>query len=228
MAERNWDDTDIQDGDQIPTDEWVAHINDQKGHSGRHEAGGSDETPVENLGTSGAADTVPVSQGDGSLAMTEVEQFWVEDGNSPFTTTGDGDLTANLADTYDLWRIEVTSQNSDLSGNGTFSIRLNSASLNEYTYFTADGAATENVGSISPTFAFVDSGEGVSTAFNITGRWPSNGFATVTFDQTTVGSQSIAPVTFGNVDITAPLNQISFSVPANADITLRAYGRNIE
>jgi len=70
MAERNWDDTDIQDGDQIPTDEWVAHINDQKGHSGRHEAGGSDETPVENLGTSGAADTVPVSQGDGSLAMT--------------------------------------------------------------------------------------------------------------------------------------------------------------
>ena len=49
MVERNWDDTDIEDNDVIPTSQWIAHVNDQKGHSGRHESGGADEISVQGL-----------------------------------------------------------------------------------------------------------------------------------------------------------------------------------
>jgi len=227
MAERNWDDTDIQDGDQIPTDEWVAHINDQKGHSARHEAGGSDETPVENLGTSGAVDTVPVSQGDGSLAMEPAQQYWTEDSNSPFTASQTSSITATLADRYDEWRITIKVDNADSDGNQSGSLIFNDGNSAAYQYYQADGSVNDSNNSIPIQFSVDNGGEGLVTSFVIAGRWASSGFATVNFALSSVAALSQIPVTIAHAEESPPLDSLTYTTVGPVDFTIRAFGRDV-
>jgi len=225
MVERNWDDTDIEDNDVIPTSQWIAHVNDQKGHSGRHEESGSDSITAENLATSGASGTVPTSQGDGTLAMDAIEEYWVEDSNSPFMANNAGSLTATLADRYDVWKVHILTENAVVDASGTYGFGFNDAGSNAYTVYEADGTVKTDEPDIESAVQYDADGVGINTTVKIQGEW--NSVATASIEQSSVSSGSDAPVISANISTSSPLQSITVNIALESDITVRAFGRNI-
>ena len=232
MVERNWDDTDIEDNDVIPTDQWIAHINDQKRHSGRHEESGSDSITVENLATNGAVGTVPTSQGDGTLAPETIETHWSEDANSPQTVTGSRSVTINLAETYDEVLVSVLIRNAIGGTVATpHKLTLNGNTNSVYDRVDVDGSVTTGITNIDFGNQNISDTYRVFGSFIISGRFESSnanirpiGGGVADRSGTDIGGS----LSFAEADVTSPLNSVTISNDNfDFDMVLQVKGRNI-
>lgn len=158
----------------------------------------------------------------GTTFTGSMGSIWNEDGNSPFSLLG-GSVTANLADTYDVWLVLI--EIVDTNGN------------NPDTFFTVNGDTGTNYdvreadGSLSTGFSRVRINDNTTanhksqTAIMISGRWSSIWTAGMQMGDSAAKTFTSAL----NENVASPLSSIGIerSEGIEGDFTVRAFGRDL-
>ena len=174
-----------------------------------------------------SADTVPTSQGDGTLAMQAPggsDLQWTEDANSPFTYSGAGSLSGSLADTgFDEYLIVIAGTSGSGSNPADWSLTWSGATT--YNYVTNGDTQTSDASSValfnqSPNvewgmkiyFPLVQSGSQTGANFQLGGAGAPAGAAQYAYSS-------------GAGDITS--FDVSHPNTSSIDATIEVYHRNI-
>ncbi|QAS68875.1 hypothetical protein HFTV1-gp42 [Haloferax tailed virus 1] len=201
----------------------LADPQDPKAHAASHSADSADEISVENLSTTGSADTVPISQGDGTLSMGSIvptDLQWREDSNSPQTDTNVGTSTYTIADTFDeyLIRVQVFEES---SAPGTVELRAEGNSQSSYDYISEDGTTTSAATSIPCIELQADSSTisvfGASGRFS--GQWEFRSQPNTSTNLATAGFLAVISSPLGSLEL--------FRAANNFSVTWEVFGRDI-
>jgi len=174
-----------------------------------------------------APDGLNVDKVDGKDATDLSGGLWNEDGNSPFRVSGGSSVTANLADTYDIWYVIYTVNNPSSSDYNLY-LRVEGDSGTNYNEYFADGSVVIDRSRFRPQRVYSNNFQ--PGAVTMDGRWGR--FASYNSVGPTVAGRNVPPGTLGHNDaVSSPLTQISLSEggngPNNSDFDVRVYGRDI-
>ena len=194
-------------------------------HASRHNADAADEVAIENLGTTGPTDTVPISQGDGTVAMDNVpgsDFVWTQDDNSPKTVTNTTNISYTLASSYDQVRVVV-----QLTSSGFFSSELTVNGDTGTNYSSIDQAGNISTGSSSFSINVNEAPQKDTYSFEMTGRFGDEFYV----GQANVTEISGSIISGGKNDaISSPLSSFTISEGASTaadEITVNVYGRDV-